>query len=167
MTTYKAILSRLVVGPLTLRNRVVMAPMTRERANNGIPTPAMAEYYRRRAAGGVGLVLTEGTPPDLTGAFGSTVPQFYGDEALSGWSTLVNAVHGEGAAIFAQLWHVGAFNPFFDWHGRQLRRRANAPQPVRFGSSRCAIRKVNGQRRHRCRIRLLCDSGRGCRRTWV
>ena len=111
MTTYKAILSRLVVGPLTLRNRVVMAPMTRERANNGIPTPAMAEYYRRRAAGGVGLVLTEGTPPDLTGAFGSTVPQFYGDEALSGWSTIVNAVHGEGAAIFAQLWHVGAFNP--------------------------------------------------------
>jgi len=111
MTTYDVILSQLAVGPLTLRNRVVMAPMTRERANNGIPTREMAEYYRRRAAGGVGLILTEGTPPDLTGAFGSTVPQFYGDDALAGWSAIVDAVHAEGAAIFAQLWHVGAFNP--------------------------------------------------------
>lgn len=96
---------------LSLRNRVVMAPMTRECAPGGIATAAMVEYYRRRAAGGTGLILTEGSPPDFDGAFGSNVPRFFGDDALAAWQPIVNAVHAEGAAIFAQLWHVGAFDP--------------------------------------------------------
>jgi 2,4-dienoyl-CoA reductase-like NADH-dependent reductase (Old Yellow Enzyme family) len=76
-----------------------------------VPTPEMAEYYRRRAAGGVGLILTEGTPPDAAGAFGATVPRFYGEDAFAGWARVVAAVHAEGARIMPQLWHVGAFHP--------------------------------------------------------
>jgi 2,4-dienoyl-CoA reductase-like NADH-dependent reductase (Old Yellow Enzyme family) len=96
---------------LSLRNRVVMAPMTRECAPGGIPTAAMTAYYRRRAAGGTALIITEGCPPDPDGAFGAAVPRFYGDDALTAWKPIVDAVHAEGAAISAQLWHVGAFDP--------------------------------------------------------
>jgi 2,4-dienoyl-CoA reductase-like NADH-dependent reductase (Old Yellow Enzyme family) len=99
------------LGRLRLRNRIVMAPMTRESAPNGIPTGAMAAYYRRRAAGGVGLVITEGTPPDESGAFGASVPRFHGANALQGWAEICRAAHDEGACIVPQLWHVGASNP--------------------------------------------------------
>lgn len=88
-----------------------MAPMTRERACHGVPTDEMARYYARRAEGGVALIITEGTPPDAAGSFGSTVPRFYGDDALQGWRKVVDSVHRHGAAIFPQLWHVGAFSP--------------------------------------------------------
>ena len=103
--------SPLKLGSLTLRNRVAMAPMTREAARDGVPTDEMAAYYARRAEGGVGLVITEGTPPDAAGSFGSTVPRFHGEDALEGWRRVADAVHRHGAAIFPQLWHVGAFSP--------------------------------------------------------
>lgn len=96
---------------LSLRNRVVMAPMTRECAPGGVATAAMTEYYRRRAAGGTALIITEGTPPNPAGSFGANVPNFFGAEALASWHPIVQAVHAEGSAIFAQLWHVGAFDP--------------------------------------------------------
>lgn len=96
---------------LTLRNRVVMAPMTREFAPGGVPTAAMAAYYRRRAAGGTALIISEGAPPLLEGAFSPRVPRFYGDDALAAWRPIVDGVHAEGAAMFVQLWHVGAFEP--------------------------------------------------------
>jgi len=63
--------SPLKLGSLTLRNRVVMAPMTREAARDGVPTEDMAAYYARRAEGDVGLIITEGTPPDAAGSFGA------------------------------------------------------------------------------------------------
>ena len=85
--------------------------MTRERAAHGVPTDAMAAYYARRSDGGVGLIITEGAPPDLAGSFGSTVPRFYGDDALAGWARLGAAVRLGGASVLAQLWHVGAFDP--------------------------------------------------------
>jgi 2,4-dienoyl-CoA reductase-like NADH-dependent reductase (Old Yellow Enzyme family) len=96
---------------LEARNRVVMAPMTRECSPGGVPDAAVAAYYRRRAAGGTGLILTEGSPPVAAGCFGARVPRFYGADALAGWAQVVEAVHAEGAAIVAQLWHVGAFEP--------------------------------------------------------
>lgn len=108
--TSSALFSPVTVGPLVLRNRVVMAPMTRERADNGAPTQAMADYYARRARFGVGLVITEGTPPCASGAFGSTVPYFFGPQRAR-WRPVVDAVHEAGASIVAQLWHVGAFDP--------------------------------------------------------
>jgi 2,4-dienoyl-CoA reductase-like NADH-dependent reductase (Old Yellow Enzyme family) len=106
-----ALFSPFACGSLSLRNRVAMAPMTRERAPGGIPTPAMAEYYRRRAAGGVGLIITEGAAPSLEGAFGANIPRFFGREALAAWRPIVDGVHREGACIVPQLWHVGAFEP--------------------------------------------------------
>lgn len=96
---------------MQLRNRVVMAPMTREFAPEGVPNEEIARYYALRAAGGTGLIITEGTPPDPAGAFGARVPRFYGDDALEGWRRVAAGVHAEGAAIVAQLWHVGAFDP--------------------------------------------------------
>ena len=106
-----ALFQAIRLGDVTLPNRIAMAPMTRECAKDGVPSDAMRAYYRRRAAGGTGLIITEGSPPNLAGSFGTTVPRFYGDDALAGWQAVAAAVHEEGAAIFAQLWHVGAFDP--------------------------------------------------------
>jgi 2,4-dienoyl-CoA reductase-like NADH-dependent reductase (Old Yellow Enzyme family) len=99
------------VRELILRNRVVMAPMTRECAKDGVPTAEMATYYARRAAGGAALIITEGTAPDAAGSFGSDVPNFFGGAALAGWQAIGEVVHRHGAAILAQLWHVGSFTP--------------------------------------------------------
>lgn len=85
--------------------------MTREMAPRGVPTPAMADYYARRAQGGVGLIITEGISPAQEGSFGTSVPRLDSDEAIDGWSGVVAAVHAHEARIFAQLWHVGAFTP--------------------------------------------------------
>lgn len=106
-----AIFSPFELCGLKLKNRVVMAPMTREMAPNGVPTSSMAEYYARRATGGTGLLITEGAAPSFTGAFGARVPRLFGDAALVGWKRVVEAVHDHGAHIFAQIWHVGAFRP--------------------------------------------------------
>lgn len=100
--------------------------MTRECAPGGIPTLAMTEYYRRRAEGGAGLIITEGASPSLEGSFGSAVPRIYGEDTFAPWSSIVDAVHAEGAAIFCQIWHVGAFHPsqigMQDSHDKDVRR---------------------------------------------
>lgn len=92
-----------------LKNRVVMAPMTRSQSPNGIPTTEVADYYRRRAEGGVGLIITEGTIIDHPASSGyPDVPHMYGEEALAGWKGVVEAVHGAGGSIIPQIWHVGS-----------------------------------------------------------
>ncbi len=94
---------------LKLRNRVAMAPMTRKFSPGNVPGDNVVDYYRRRAEGGVGLLITEGTTVNHPGANGyPDVPAFHGDEALAGWKNVVDAVHEAGGAIFPQLWHVGA-----------------------------------------------------------
>ncbi|RUR32628.1 NADH:flavin oxidoreductase [Vreelandella nanhaiensis] len=96
------------VGPLTLANRIVMAPMTRNRSPGGVPSEEVAAYYKSRASGGVGLIITEGTYIDHPGANGyPNVPAFYGEEALAGWQRVVESVHDAGGKIVPQLWHVG------------------------------------------------------------
>jgi 2,4-dienoyl-CoA reductase-like NADH-dependent reductase (Old Yellow Enzyme family) len=116
-------------GRTTLRNRVAMAPMTRRRAPDGVPREDVAAYYRRRAEGGVGLVISEGTYIDHEGAgcYGA-VPHFFGDEALAGWRAVLRAVHDAGAKMIPQLWHVGAY-----------RRRGMAPNPPSRGFGPMAI----------------------------
>lgn len=96
------------LNKLTLSNRIAMAPMTRSKSPGGIPGPDVAAYYRRRAEGGVGLIITEGTYVPHPGA-GSypDVPHFFGAESLAGWRRVVEEVHGAGGKIFPQLWHVG------------------------------------------------------------
>lgn len=94
---------------MPLRNRIVMAPMTRVFATDqGVPTPQMAEYYRRRAAGEVGLIVTEGTIVDHPSAgYDRNIPALSTPAQVAGWRQVVDAVHSEGGKIAPQLWHVG------------------------------------------------------------
>jgi len=94
---------------LTLKNRVVMAPMTRSFSPGNIPNDMNVEYYRKRAAGGVGLIITEGTCVGHKAANGyANIPYIANDEQLAGWKKVVDAVHAEGGKIVPQLWHVGS-----------------------------------------------------------
>jgi 2,4-dienoyl-CoA reductase-like NADH-dependent reductase (Old Yellow Enzyme family) len=103
-----ALFAPFTIRNLNLANRIVMAPMTRSFSPGGIPGPDVAHYYRHRAEGGVGLIVTEGTyMPHPAAGFDARVPHLYGDAALSGWREVVNQVHAAGGKIFPQLWHVG------------------------------------------------------------
>ena len=94
---------------LEIRNRIVMAPMTRSFSPQGIPTAEVAAYYRRRAEGKVGLIITEGAAIDRPGAVDSDhIPRFHGEEPLAGWRRVVEEVVDAGACIAPQLWHIGA-----------------------------------------------------------
>jgi 2,4-dienoyl-CoA reductase-like NADH-dependent reductase (Old Yellow Enzyme family) len=102
-----------ITGTVTLANRIVMAPMTRNRSPNGVPGQDVADYYFRRAANGVGLIVTEGVAVDHPSAVGSDglgeggVPDMFGEAALAGWRRVVDRVHAVGGKIFPQLWHQG------------------------------------------------------------
>jgi 2,4-dienoyl-CoA reductase-like NADH-dependent reductase (Old Yellow Enzyme family) len=102
-------------GSLSLRNRVVMAPMTRRKAaEDGIATAAIAAYYRRRAEGEVGLIISEGTAIDDRHAYDTlTVPRIETEAQLQAWKRVVDQVHAAGGAFAPQLWHTGrlAANP--------------------------------------------------------
>lgn len=100
------------LASLPLRNRLAVAPMTRVSAEpDGTPTDRMAEYYREYAAGGFGLIITEGAYPDLTHSQGyANQPGMATDRHIAGWRTVVDAVHDEGATIIAQLMHAGAIS---------------------------------------------------------
>lgn len=93
---------------LTLRNRIVMAPMTRNMAPGGVPGQANAAYYARRAAGEVGLILSEGTVVDRPASRNlPNIPFFHGDAALAGWGGVIDAVHAAGGKMGPQIWHTG------------------------------------------------------------
>lgn len=105
------------IGSLDLPNRIVMAPMTRAFAAEGIPGEAQAAYYRRRAEGGVGLILSEGTVIDRPASRNDPgIPFFHGEPALDGWKQVIDAVHGAGGRMGPQLWHTGATKSFMtEW----------------------------------------------------
>src|SRR5882757_8613205 len=93
---------------LSVRNRVVMAPMTRSKSLNETPGEDVATYYSRRARGGVGLIITEGTTIDRVGSSNdSNIPNLYSPASIDGWRKVVAAVHAAGAKIVPQLWHQG------------------------------------------------------------
>ncbi|MFD7405155.1 NADH:flavin oxidoreductase [Streptomyces sp. NPDC059866] len=96
------------VGGLTVPNRIVMAPMTRSFSPGGIPGADVASYYSRRAAAGVGLIVTEGTyvGHESAGESGN-IPRFHGEEQLAGWAKVAEEVHAAGGRIVPQLWHIG------------------------------------------------------------
>lgn len=108
MSDQNTLFQPFTLGNLQLNNRIVMAPMTRNFSPNNIPGEQTVDYYRRRAAGGVGLIVTEGTCIDHIAASGyPDVPYFHGEERLAGWKQVVDAVHAEGGKIAPQLWHCG------------------------------------------------------------
>ncbi len=102
-----SVFDALAVGPLTLKNRVLMAPLTRMRAGQpgDVPTALMAEYYRQRAS--AGLVITEASQISPEGKGYADTPGIYSAEQVAGWKTVTQAVHAEGGLICMQLWHVG------------------------------------------------------------
>jgi 2,4-dienoyl-CoA reductase-like NADH-dependent reductase (Old Yellow Enzyme family) len=113
-----ALFEPFMLGPLALPNRVVMAPMTRQHSPDGIPGADVAAYYARRAAGGTGLILTEGTTiDDPAASVSADIPRF-ADDSAAGWRGVCDAVHAAGARIMPQLWHLGI-----------VRRAETAPNP--------------------------------------
>ena len=96
------------VKSLTLPNRIVMAPMTRSFSPNGVPTEDVAAYYRRRAEGGVGLIVTEGTVVERPAARNDVQVPFFHGAALPEWRKVVEEVHAAGGKIAPQIWHVGS-----------------------------------------------------------
>jgi len=95
----------IAAGDLQLSNRVVMAPLTRNRAPNAVPTEMMATYYTQRAS--AGLIITEATAITHQGQGYAQVPGLYSAEQLAGWKRVVDSVHAAGGKIVVQLWHVG------------------------------------------------------------
>jgi len=96
----------LVVGDLTLPNRIIMAPLTRQRAGAArLPNALMAQYYAERAS--AGLILSEATSVTPQGVGYAATPGIWSDEQVAGWKQVTEAVHEAGGRIFLQLWHVG------------------------------------------------------------
>lgn len=92
-------------GDIALANRIVMAPLTRNRAPQALPTVLMAEYYRQRAS--AGLIITEATAISQQGQGYADVPGMYAEEQVEAWKSVTQAVHQSGGKIVCQLWHVG------------------------------------------------------------
>ncbi|WP_309386208.1 alkene reductase [Cerasicoccus frondis] len=100
------LLSPLQVGAWELPNRIIMAPLTRCRSNEGrVPNAMMAEYYQQRAT--AGLIITEATSVDPMGVGYPDTPGIWSDEQVEGWKLITDAVHAKGGRIIMQLWHVG------------------------------------------------------------
>ncbi len=111
------------LGPISLPNRMVMCPLTRNRAPGGTPNSLMVEYYTQRAT--AGLIVTEGTQVGPLGQGYQDTPGIYTDEQRDGWRTITDSVHHAGGRIFAQLWHVGRMSHSY-YHGKQ----PVAPSPI-------------------------------------
>jgi N-ethylmaleimide reductase len=97
--------SKTTLGPLALQNRLVMSPMTRNRAIGNIPNDLMAEYYAQRAS--AGLIVTEGTSPSPNGLGYARIPGIFSPAQVAGWKRITEAVHAGGAKMFVQLMHCG------------------------------------------------------------
>lgn len=94
------------LGDLRLKNRVFMAPLTRNHAKpDGTPGPWAETYYRQRSS--AGLIISEATQISPMGKGYINTPGIYQPEHIAGWRGIVNGIHNEGGRIFLQLWHVG------------------------------------------------------------
>jgi len=95
------------IGAMEVANRIAMAPMTREFSPDGIPGGDVVDYYRRRAEGGAGLIITEGMAVNAAGAHDGPIPLFFQEETVRASAAIASAVHDAGGKIVPQLWHVG------------------------------------------------------------
>ncbi len=109
--------SPIQIGPYRLSNRIVMAPLTRMRAPESIPTELMQRYYCQRAS--AGLIITEATPISTQGVGYPAIPGIYNDVQIKAWKKITEAVHSKGGRIFLQLWHVGRIS-HPDFHEGEL-----------------------------------------------
>jgi 2,4-dienoyl-CoA reductase-like NADH-dependent reductase (Old Yellow Enzyme family) len=103
-----SLFSPFTLKSLSIKNRIVMAPMTRSFSPNGVPTADVAAYYRKRAEGEAGLILSEGTVINrVSSSNDANIPHFYGADALAGWKNVIDDVHSAGGAMGPQIWHMG------------------------------------------------------------
>lgn len=130
MTAAETLFRPIVIGGVTIPNRIVMAPMTREFAPGGVPGPDVAAYYRRRAEGGAGLIITEGMAVNAAGAHDGPIPLLYQPETLAACSLIAREVHDAGARIMPQLWHVGVQDSPTEVNPQTIKQR-----PARVGPS--------------------------------
>src|SRR6195952_1404035 len=106
MSTATKLFEPYKLGPITLSNRIVMAPLTRNRALPGmVPNPLAIEYYGQRAA--AGLLITEASQVSQQGQGYQNTPGIYSKEQVAGWRKVTERVHANGGKIFIQIWHVG------------------------------------------------------------
>jgi len=103
-----------IVGSIELKNRIVMAPMTRCRAIDNIPNELMAEYYKQRSS--AGLIITEGTSPSTNGLGYARIPGIFSEKQVEGWKTTTAAVHKNGGKIIVQLMHSGRISHHLNMH---------------------------------------------------
>ena len=105
--THSELFKTTQLGPYTLKNRIVLPPLTRSRSSQpgNIANDLMATYYRQRS--GAGFMVTEGTQIEPRGQGYAWTPGIHSPEQIQGWRKVTDAVHAEGGVIFAQLWHVG------------------------------------------------------------
>ncbi|RFC37694.1 MAG: N-ethylmaleimide reductase [Candidatus Nitrotoga sp. SPKER] len=108
MTT--TLFTPITLGKLQLKNRIVMAPLTRSRAIGNVPNELMEKYYRLRAK--AGLIITEGTSPSPNGLGYARIPGIYNDAQVQGWRRVTDGVHQAGGRIFLQLMHTGRVSHF-------------------------------------------------------
>ena len=104
-TSYPLLFSAYQLGGTTLQNRIVMAPMTRNRAISNVPNNLMVKYYSSRAA--AGLIITEGVSPSPNGLGYARIPGLFNEEQIQEWKKVTDAVHAKGGHIFVQLMHTG------------------------------------------------------------
>jgi N-ethylmaleimide reductase len=96
------LLTPMQLGPFQLRNRVVMAPLTRNRCFSQIPSPVNVEYYKQRSS--AGLIISEGAWIEFTGSGWPHAPGVYETDQINGWKKVTDAVHTDGGIIFCQIW---------------------------------------------------------------
>lgn len=116
------------IGTLELKNRTVMAPLTRSRATENTPNDLMVQYYSQRA--GAGLIITEGTSPSPNGLGYARIPGLYNQAHVSGWKKVTESVHAKGGKIFVQLMHTGRVS-----HAANMPKDAKVLAPSAIGIS--------------------------------
>ncbi|MCW8870452.1 MAG: alkene reductase [Proteobacteria bacterium] len=128
MKTKQPLLENYQLGDIKLNSRVVMAPLTRSRADNPgkVPNDLMVEYYSQRAS--AGLIISEGTQISERAVGYINTPGIHTDEQVAGWRKVTDAVHAKGGKMFCQLWHVGRMS-HPDFHGGELPLSASAINP--------------------------------------
>jgi N-ethylmaleimide reductase len=128
MENKQTLLTKYEMKDIVLENRVVMAPMTRSRADNpgNTATDLIAEYYAQRAS--AGLIISEGSQISKRAVGYINTPGIYSDEQVEGWKKVTDAVHAKGGKMFIQLWHVGRMS-HPDFHNGELPLSASAFNP--------------------------------------
>lgn len=142
MTQYPTLFTPFTLNQLEIPNRIVMAPMTRSFSPGGVPNNDVAAYYRRRAEGGAGLIITEGTTIDHPSASGDAkIPNFHTSESLAGWRRVADEVHDAGGLIMPQLWHMGSMR--FDDTGPTPGARSVSPSGLKYPGKEVGVALSN------------------------